>query len=304
VQLITQDGQFVDTEFAKVLTDSSEFAVIGVVGGQGCGKSNLLNHILGVSAQEGEGFTVSQHANLQRLETVGIWAQVNSDRIIGLDCQAFGCGAALAAGGVGPPLSSDLPPGIVPQQEVESPQAAWQQQRRLELQRLIFMIKVCNTLVVVSEEGGGTEIWEQLQTAEMLSRGGADPSLYGLLAEERAKQPSQEYLPVVVFVHSKVEEGSQGGNLLKSALGELFGGSRLLHHHPPRVCLLPCSYTPGPTLQDRLSMVMAEVLETPRPRFPKPITEEEWLHGCGAVWQDVDASKELDQYERFWSGTC
>jgi len=51
-------------------------------------------------------------------------------------------------------------------------------------------------------------------------------------------------------------------------------------------------------------MVMAEVLETPRPRFPKPITEEEWLHGCGAVWQDVDASKELDQYERFWSGTC
>jgi len=56
-------------------------------------------------------------------------------------------------------------------------------------------------LVVVSEEGGGTEIWEQLQTAEMLSRGGADPSLYGLLAEERAKQPSQVHNSCITPTH-------------------------------------------------------------------------------------------------------
>ena len=46
-------------------------------------------------------------------------------------------------------------------------------------------------LVVVSEEGGGTEVWEHLQTAEMLSRGIPDPSLHGIAAEERVKYLSQ-----------------------------------------------------------------------------------------------------------------
>lgn len=58
---------------------------------------------------------------------------------------------------------------------------------------------------------------------------------------------SQEYLPAVVFVHSKAE--SESGQLLRGSLGGYFRGSKLLHNHPPRVCLLPDSCTPGPSIQ-------------------------------------------------------
>ena len=56
------------------------------------------------------------------------------------------------------------------------------------------------------------------------------------------------------------------------------------------------------TMQDRLGVVVADVLETSRPRFARPITEGAWLQGCSAVWQCVEASKDLDNYERLWAG--
>ncbi len=56
-------------------------------------------------------------------------------------------------------------------------------------------------LVVMSGEGGGSNVWEQLQTAEMLSRGIADPSLQGLTPEERAEHSNQAGLFLSVISH-------------------------------------------------------------------------------------------------------
>jgi hypothetical protein len=64
--------------------------------------------------------------------------------------------------------------------------------------------------------------------------------------------------------------------------------------------LLPCESLSAAKrcmyMQDIMSSVTAEVLEISRPRFVRPVTEEAWLRGCSAIWQDLGGSKDLDHY--------
>ena len=65
--------------------------------------------------------------------------QVNEERIIGLDCQAVGAVATPSA-----PVAANLPPGIQSSRPLQQQVVSWQEQRRLELQNVIFMLKACH----------------------------------------------------------------------------------------------------------------------------------------------------------------
>jgi hypothetical protein len=67
-------------------------------------------------------------------------------------------------------------------------------------------------------------------------------------------------------------------------------------------CLIEVPAEGFAAMQDGLSVVMAEVLETPRPRFVRPVTEEAWLRGCGAVWHALGVSKDIEQYGEHFGG--
>lgn len=85
--------------------------------------------------------------------------QVNDERIMGLDCQAMG----FLSAPLQPIPDLSLPPGISKAEQAPLAITPWKQQRRQELQRLIFMLKTCHLVLArlnlfwspVRETGGG-----------------------------------------------------------------------------------------------------------------------------------------------------
>ena len=62
--LLDAQRRFVGAPLAKLLTDNTDFVVVGVVGAQGAGKSSLLSDICGASPPSREGLDDTSHPRL------------------------------------------------------------------------------------------------------------------------------------------------------------------------------------------------------------------------------------------------
>ncbi|KAL4447663.1 hypothetical protein ABPG75_004882 [Micractinium tetrahymenae] len=164
-----------------------DFAVVGVLGAQGLGKSSLLNRLLGLdSGSESPGFPLARPAAASLLPplqhcTHGIQLRASPDRLIGLDTQPLFSASVLeemSSGGWQQPPPALAAPAVAAAGDAKAPAVPFEGVQTLaELQLAVFLLTACHRLLVLCDGEEDRRTWELLLAAEMLARGVPDPSL-------------------------------------------------------------------------------------------------------------------------------
>ncbi|GMH33029.1 hypothetical protein BSKO_00863 [Bryopsis sp. KO-2023] len=241
LKLVTQRWEFRKEGKHKVLSDNTEFLVVGVIGGARTGKSTILNSICGFSSKatspECASFPVGSPEDQAcgKHCTVGIDMRVSSDRVIALDTQPVLSASVLlellscpspcmelarslsvaAARGARPPKTSAEAINMV-----------------MALQTAIFLFSVCHVVVVVCDGPDDTRMWKLMECVDIFAPlvSSATP-MQGLAPQ--ANQDSKEgfrFIGDCVFLHTNMSQENMMASriaALENSLQHLMVDSKL-----------------------------------------------------------------------------
>lgn len=146
LQLISDHYQIVTPTFDKLIETNTDFYVVGAIGTQGSGKSTILNWLIGNSSTDDllDGGTFKTHRGKEfqfsnMPSTEGIQMFVTPDRTIFLDCSPVLCNPYKKYGTLN---------------ELD------------DIKMIIFMLNVCNFLIVVEDEGVNPNFVRLIRCAE------------------------------------------------------------------------------------------------------------------------------------------
>ncbi|ONK58930.1 uncharacterized protein A4U43_C08F1200 [Asparagus officinalis] len=199
--------------FFRFLTDNTDFNVVGIIGPTGVGKSTILNELYGFdgsspgmlppfATQSEETIAMAKHC------TAGVELRVSSERLILLDAQPMFSPSVLVdmmrPDGLstisvlnGESLSADLAHEL------------------LGIQIGVFLLSVCNVLLVASEGIYDFSMWKLMLTVDLLKHDIPDPSMLtsaqsqasttGAEKDNKVNQQltNEEHLAAPVFIHTK-----------------------------------------------------------------------------------------------------
>ncbi|CAN6486509.1 unnamed protein product [Victoria cruziana] len=223
-----------------LMSDSSEFIVIGIIGPPGVGKSTILNELYGYDGSTTgmlPPFPIETEETraMARHCTVGIELRITSERLILLDTQPVFSPSVLAEM-IRPDGSSAL--SVLTGESLSAEMA----HELMNIQLGIFLTSVCNILLVVSEGLHDVKMWHLMLTVDLLKQGLPDPSMMPsamshpqgpIQAQEKEEREnfqerSVEFMADLVFIHSKLREQDLCPNnimLLKDMLSQYFDTS-------------------------------------------------------------------------------
>lgn len=300
------------------LSDNEEFTVIGVIGGQGVGKSTLLNELSGWEGPHPIFATQTGYMQLQcEHQTVGVDLYITPERLILLDTQPFFSSSALLN-----MQKVEFPLGdIVSHEHLLRVQA---------LQIDLLLLSICHLVLVVQESEPDLLLWRTLRTASMLKQNIADVSSTATDAPEQVG----EYSPDIAVVFNKLS-GSDHLDLIRTGeqlqgvihkffsfcktknadieegktqnqMGKIEGigapiGKDLIEHF-----LIPFAGTTGydhnitPCYQVAKDDFVNRILAYQRRPFPRQISEKEWLKNSSKIWDSIKRSPLILDYNRTW----
>eukprot|EP00124_Ichthyophonus_hoferi_P000588 Ihof_evm22s22 gene=Ihof_evmTU22s22 len=290
VKLLTDKFLYVGSSITRMLHDTSDFLVVGVVGGQGAGKSYVLSLVAGLSGSEGP-FPVqtSEHQLKAEFLTSGVDMYVTTTGVILLDTQPVMSAAVLdktmkeasaqATDGLGAELALEI-------------QA---------IQLMAFLLCVCHVVVVVQDYAQDTSLLRLLSISGTLK-----PSI-PVDTEHSVDAPPTDYIPDIVCVQNKAPQALftrlavtelqktthallQGSNMRYRGVCNMLS-SRLFYGYNKKadddasdvnVCLLPvmtsnnhsAALLPG-SPQTLAQSLVKQILTAPRRAFNNSMTEKE-----------------------------
>ncbi|KAL3695970.1 hypothetical protein R1sor_010046 [Riccia sorocarpa] len=212
LNLLLDTWDFYPDRLLPLMSDNTDFTVVGVLGPPGVGKSTILNELYGFDGtttgvlppfpvQTEEIKAAAKHC------TGGIELRVAAERIVLLDCQPVFSASVLMD-----LMRSDGYSNIsVLSGDALSAELAHE---LMGLQLGVFLSSVCHVLLVVSEGVHDIRMWRLMQTVEMLKQGIPDPSAlpsgqapqFEKDDNETAIDETPEFFSDVVFVHTKLRK--------------------------------------------------------------------------------------------------
>uniref|UniRef100_A0A7N0TBC3 Protein SMG9 n=1 Tax=Kalanchoe fedtschenkoi TaxID=63787 RepID=A0A7N0TBC3_KALFE len=241
LNLISESWEFQVDRFLPFLTENTDFTVVGVIGPTGVGKSTIMNEIYGFNGsspgmlppfpvQTEDIRAASRHC------TTGIEPRISSERIILLDAQPLFCPSTLSEI-IRPDGSSTI--SVLTGESLSAELA----HELMAIQLGVFLMSVCQILLVVSEGAHDLSMWRFMSTVDLLKHGIADPSSnlshslssIGLDVGNKDKiyVGGDEYMAAPIFVHTKMEELCSHSTVrLKKALAKYFAASTFTKTKP------------------------------------------------------------------------
>ncbi|XP_020243892.1 protein SMG9-like isoform X2 [Asparagus officinalis] len=238
LNLFSDTWEFHTERILPFLTDNTDFNVVGIIGPTGVGKSTILNELYGFdgsspgmlppfATQSEETIAMAKHC------TAGVELRVSSERLILLDAQPMFSPSVLVdmmrPDGLstisvlnGESLSADLAHEL------------------LGIQIGVFLLSVCNVLLVASEGIYDFSMWKLMLTVDLLKHDIPDPSMLtsaqsqasttGAEKDNKVNQQltNEEHLAAPVFIHTKLQDRDLSPSntvCLKSALSKYLKSS-------------------------------------------------------------------------------
>ncbi|XP_024021025.1 protein SMG9 isoform X1 [Morus notabilis] len=225
----------------KFLTENTDFAVIGVIGPPGVGKSTIMNELYGFDPTS-PGMLPPYTVQLEEVRamarhcSMGIEPRVSAERLILLDTQPVLSPSVLAEI-MRPDGSSTIP---VPGGESLSAELAHE---IMSIQLGVLLTSICHILLVVSEGVHDQSMWRLMSTVDLLKHGIPDPSSLtpspsqssttsGPEKDSKDKvHEAGEYMAAPIFVHMKLQDQDltvHNCEQLKKALTHYFSTSSFM----------------------------------------------------------------------------
>lgn len=295
VAILDYQLQWVD-KGVEYLTDNKDFSVVGVIGGQGVGKSTIASMLAGArptGARRSYMFWPQSRDVRENgvNQTYGVYMAVSTERFIFLDTQPLLSHSLLDNIMYGDRsfMSEHLSPDT--QIDIQS------------LQMLTFLMSVCHVLVVISDWSVDPMLPEMLKTAEMLKPPPLD------------NNNRDEHLPHVVFVYNFSDRSDFSQQEEHQATLKLLMKHSKLVPKDPLVYWLPDNKlpirgaTPPPpqylqyqghaSFQHCFEQLRNKVFSLPRGNLTShPLTEKTWFHMAARVWDSLQKSQQLIEYGR------
>lgn len=222
LNLLSDSWDFQPDRLFPLLSDNTDFTVIGVLGPPGVGKSTILNELYGFDGTSSgvlPPFPVQSEEirAMARHCSVGIELRMSVERFILLDTQPV-FSASVLAEMMRPDGSSSI--SVLSGEQLSAELA----HELMGIQLGVFLASVCHVLLLVTEGLHDISLWRLMLTVDMLKQGIPDPSLLnspstGIGAysqssnivsdrEERdtLQDDSTEFLADPVFIHTKLRE--------------------------------------------------------------------------------------------------
>lgn len=304
----------------KLLTDQSDFAVVGVLGKQGVGKSTIMSDLCGLFSREDPEATPPFATQSQETalrcghETVGVDMCVSPDRVIVLDTQPV----------LSPSILFQMLDGDYPLPADVSSHENLQELQSLQLAVLLFSI--CHVVVVAHDWAADVDLWKFVRSVEMLKYRIPDVAAHmATLPDDHTEQ--NEYYPDIVFVFNKQPDESFAEpslSSLRQSLQRFFAHSKCKckststtttttttgsgeAEEGPAFFLLPVNedltdasvqHIHSESYEVALERFRSHVLSMPKRSFSRPLTEREWLKNTGRIWELIKKSPFLSDYSR------
>eukprot|EP00803_Ostreobium_quekettii_P005641 evm.model.scf_588.2 EVM.evm.TU.scf_588.2 scf_588:43094-49272(+) len=297
-KLITNRWEFNIDISAKLLNDNTDFLVVGVIGGQGAGKSSILNSICGFShfPKQSRGTAFPAAAYEQHLSgkhcTVGVDIRMSSDRVIALDTQPVLSASHLLELLDSPSPSMEISRALtVSSGRGTRPAEASAEgvQLIMAIQMAVFLFNVCHVVLVVSNWMGDNGLLDLIECVDMFAPNIAK----GMSQAGVSRVPHQ--LAKAVFVKSNVPpidwEASKVARvqrLLQNKIGEskfCIGGHVSCWSDTRLQMPKSLAYIQKKVMLDRLKLQILGI--NPSRKFDHGMTEREWFRWCESVWQGV-----------------
>jgi len=273
------------------LLETGDFTVIGVLGGEGVGKSTILSRFC--NPVDEDKFVFQPEARLGQI-TMGVDAWVTNERAVLLDTQPI-----MSASRLSTLITREVPENIKSHMalvELESVRIA------------LWLFSVCHVVLVVSDWFTDRMTWNLIRACFMLREVVRVPEfLQGVkrtaLTERGPRQKSVQALPDIIFVFNKVEESymrspsvlSRTRNNLNTYFKrESFRKSmnpvaNVVHLPPPKPGgTVHCFFLPSldsMSFKDEMIELKKQVFAMPKKnRAARWITEKEWLTRAVKAW--------------------
>ncbi|XP_052242507.1 nonsense-mediated mRNA decay factor SMG9-like isoform X2 [Dreissena polymorpha] len=328
VKLIDDQSQWCE-QASECLLEQTDFLVVGVVGLQGSGKSTVLSLLAGnTEADPLRNYIFPAQTREVREEcghmTNGIDIHVTSQRVIFLDTQPL-----LSASVLDQLINNDkkIPPEFTTSENFAEIQC---------LQHVMFLLTVCNVILVVQDWFTDTALLDFLKTAEML-KPSTPPSPGHDGTSTADDQP--DFFPHVVFLQNKAKREDftvENFTAMQKTLSTVLGNSKLkmkgdvamttgrqsFSLNPAFVkselnmFLLPRfdankrestdqlqpqvrEYQGHPSFQTLINSLRGQILSMPREQQTHTtLTEKNWFHYAARMWDSIKKSQILADYNR------
>lgn len=214
LNLLSDTWEFLPERSISLLSENTDFTVVGVLGAPGVGKSTILNQLYGFDGSASSvlppfGIQTEEHQATARHCSVGVELRVSVERLILLDTQPVFSASVLAD--LMRPDGSSAVPALAG--EAMSAELAHE---LMGLQIGLLLCSVCHVVLLVTEGLHDFSLLRLVQTVEMLKQGIPDPSLPppgtsgsagGGMAVDSDTLPdeSAEFFADPVFVFSKLQ---------------------------------------------------------------------------------------------------
>ncbi|XP_059066790.1 uncharacterized protein LOC131062450 isoform X2 [Cryptomeria japonica] len=219
LNLLSDSWDFHPDRLFNLVTDNTDFTVIGVLGPPGVGKSTILNELYGFDRNTSgvlPPFAVQSEENraMARHCSVGIELRMSVERFILLDTQPV-LSASVLTEMMRPDGSSAI--SVLGGDSLSAELA----HELMGIQLGVFLASVCHVILLVTEGLHDISLWRLMLTVDMLKQGIPDPSLLSSSStgagsysqgssaasdkEERdsLQDDSTEFLADPVFIHTK-----------------------------------------------------------------------------------------------------
>jgi len=332
-KLLNDNLDFCYDSAHKVLSDQTNFTVVGVIGLQGSGKSTILSQLCGYSFKNITDFNNSPNEEnsppfqLENEESImnakhqtgGIDLCVSPDKLILLDVQ--------------PILSSSVLSQMIKNESkysLSSEVVSFENLHELQsIQLGVFLLSICHVVIVVQDYVTDLNLWHYLRTIEMLKFSIPDVSTIASWNENQGIE--NEYYPECVFVFNKLSEKHftpMHTNGLRNLLDRVcppnlktkeqfiplpnekekkIENSKNEEKHA-NFFLLPVNeqlYEKSDQINifnDRYSLLSSQltkkILSLKRKNFQRNITEREWLRCAAKAWDVVRKSSFINEYNK------
>lgn len=325
VKLVDDNQNWIETGM-EMLVDQTDFLVVGVIGGQGVGKSTILSLLAGNSPEDSHRSYIFTPQNRECQEscvhlTDGIDMYVTGQRIIFLDTQ--------------PILSASvLEQFIKNDKKVSTEFTTVENYMEVQaLQQTAFLMTVCHIIIVVQDWFTDTSLLRFLQTSEMLK-----PSTPSTSHDSsQGQEENADYFPNVVFILNKANRDDfsiVSHKSMQYTLKKAFDTSKLnisegvtmadgklipglnektvnldvnlfllpnmndIKTEDAASTLLP-DYRGYPSFENLINSLRQQIYYMPREQLTHAtLSEKNWFHYAARTWDAVKKSQLMAEYNR------